>query len=275
MNSSSVHYSSAIDSAIETDCEEHSFAKESLKIFVAFEKSSSLYPGNGGCRISTYSSNLNARTECEDLALNMGLKHRMYSTGFTGAKIVVATKDAQTMDYFNLMKKIANVLNSHNRLIFTGSDLNTSQKEMLLLAPLTKLRTNLKSGNVLAGLYTRCDPNVSTGVGVASSVRECAKILLREGQPVTILVLGTGKVGKVVASYLSREVDFQVLVYDIVPGRAAKAVPFATDISESDWTTVPHDILVPCAASHIISESIADKISSKVVCGASNLPFAQ
>lgn len=256
------------------ECETYTFTGNNYTIFISHENKSSSFPPNGGCRLSVYPSLDYAKSECQQLTTGMALKHRTYSTGFTGGKIIIALHDQSSIDYSHLMTVLAHSLRELGTPFYTGCDLNISCKEMRHLASLTTLHYDLPFGCVLAGFGSKCDPNVSTGIGVAASVRRCAESMRPNGECLTILVLGVGKVGSVVSSYLSREVYFNVLVYDVLPGLAKTAAPYATDISEQDWTTVPHDIFVPCAGSHVVSEDTAKRIKCKVVCGASNLPFA-
>lgn len=228
---------------------------------------------NGGCRILSYATNNDARQECEDLSVGMAWKHRAFGTGFGGGKIVVRCKDPQGIDKTALMKEISTALIDMGGHLVTGCDLNSSMQDMSLLADLTEGHGKHNTGYVLAGIGSSCCANTSTAFGVAASVSKVVSHIRHESETLTVLVLGTGKVGSVVSNLLLEDSRLRILVKDVVPGLAARACPQAEDVSSHDWPDLDFDILVPCAASHLVDLSIARRLKCRAICGASNLPI--
>lgn len=232
----------------------------------------SFRPGNGGCRIESYDSEAAAVRECRTLTKVMSFKHAVYSTGFSGAKLVVHCPGQIPDERVPLLQEIAKVLLELQGKVLTGCDMNTDFSDMVKLHKMTKTNNPVHS-LVLSGLNSKCDPNVATAFGVVASVQELAKFLKKGNSVLTVLVLGTGKVGSHVGRLLQQLSEFNVIVSDVVPGLASENIPGALDISGKDWTSSKFDIFCPCAGSHLIDESIAQKILCRGICGSSNAPI--
>ncbi|KAF5840792.1 FAD dependent oxidoreductase-domain-containing protein [Dunaliella salina] len=220
------------------------------------------HPGNGGLRIWKYASEQDAVAECRVLASTMTLKHRVYNTGFSGAKLVLnATNAIAGINKAALMAEVSDILHELCGTVYTGCDLNTSMEDMEILTELCPY--------VLASVGCLTDANDATGFGVYASIEGAAEELGGlEGR--TCLVLGCGKVGSIVAKLLA-QAGAKVLTYDIYHDRAD--IPGCTNVSGQDWRSIPTDILSPCSTSGFIDTHTAAMLHTKIVVGSSNAPF--
>ena len=221
-------------------------------------------PGNGGLRLWSYESEEDAIDECRELSRGMSLKHNIYNTGFSGAKLVANAKEPLHVDKRSLMENVAKALHSLNGSVYTGCDMNTDFKDMKYLSELCPY--------VLASLDSTIDANKSTAHGVVGSVVEASDHLLGGHKGKKFLVVGTGKVGTFVSSLLAM-LGGDVFTFDTNPNRAD--VHGCTNVSDKKWWEVEHDVLVPCCSSGIITHDIVEEMNgTKIIVGATNIPFA-
>ena len=236
-------------------------------------------PGNGGLRLWSYDTEEEAIDECRELSRGMALKHRIYNTGFSGAKLVANAKEPGAVDKRQLMEEVAEALHSLDGSVYTGCDMNTDFKDMKYLSELCPY--------VLASLESTIDANKSTAHGVVGAVAKAAGLIGARATSAhdeekggrnavkgkTFLVLGTGKVGSHVSEILA-SLGGRVLTHDAIASRAD--VPGCTnvsDVAQGRWWEVAHDILVPCCASGVITAEAVPKMTTKVIVGATNIPF--
>lgn len=219
-------------------------------------------PGNGGLRILSYPDEQSAVLECIALSSGMTGKHKVYNTGFSGAKLVLNCKDPMRINRRAVMQSVSRALLELKGAVYTGCDVNTSLADMEYLMSLCPY--------VLSSIDSLIDPNVATGYGVFGSVLGALDSMggLKDKR---VLVKGVGKVGSTVAELLVKAGAAAVLTQDVVPGRAS--LPGCINVSDQDWTLVECDVLVPCALSGFLDEEAAGKLACKVVAGATNVPF--
>jgi leucine dehydrogenase len=225
-------------------------------------------PGNGGYRLLNYKSLEAARAEAKDLANGMAAKHSTFATGFAGAKLVcAANKDVREFDQADkdvVIQTAAAVLSEMGGKVYTGCDMNTTPDDMVDMSK--------RVPYVLAALpnVSVC-PNTITGFGVFGAV-EAAFDFDVKGK--TMLVHGCGGVGSVVARKLV-DSGANVLTFDIDVERAN--LPGCTNISaeaQDTWHQYECDGLVPCSASHTLTEDRVRELKCTKIVGATNLPFA-
>lgn len=218
-------------------------------------------PANGGMRLLPYLSDGEAVADAYALCQHMRIKHRLYGTGFRGAKVVVRGSTEAGAKAV-LLGKVAEVLQELKGQLYTGCDLNTTRDDMRALAT--------QAPYVLAALDSGVDASRATGEGVIASLLGALEVL--EGTeldaPQRFLVHGCGATGGVVARRL-RDAGAQVFTVDAKPGRAA--IPGCIDVSEHpDWASLPVDVLMPCSMSRLVDAEVAKKTSAKLVIGAAN-----
>ena len=107
-------------------------------------------PGNGGFRMLAYDSNEAMTEECVGLAQGMEIKHAVFNTGFSGAKVVAdASKLEKGVSSLDpslksvLMEETSELLKSLKGTMFTGCDMNTTLDDMSYLA--VRMRLGLET----------------------------------------------------------------------------------------------------------------------------------
>mmetsp|Transcript_8870 Transcript_8870/g.12632 ORF Transcript_8870/g.12632 Transcript_8870/m.12632 type:complete len:817 (-) Transcript_8870:286-2736(-) len=225
-------------------------------------------PGNGGIRLLNYKSTQDAIDDAVRLAKGMTRKHDMFRTGFSGAKVVVNTNHKiEEVEREALMKDAGKALEELKGQMYTGCDLNTSDKDMDYLVKATGDKF------VLAGRNSDVDTNIATASSVIGSILGVLEAVDNNDiSELTFTVQGCGKVGSVVAKELVRLGAKRVQTCDIF-SQSAK-IDGCTPIE--DWAKTPCDFLVPCANSLAITESVAKEFSDEIkyCVGAANSPFA-
>jgi len=223
-------------------------------------------PANGGMRLLPYLSDGEAVADAYALCQHMRIKHRLYGTGFRGAKVVVRGSTeaaAKTL----VLGKVAELLQELKGQLYTGCDLNTTLDDMRALA--------VQAPYVLAALDSGVNASRATGEGVVASLLGALEVLegTAFGAPKRFLVHGCGATGGVVARRL-RDAGAEVFTVDARPGRAA--IPGCVDITgHPDWASLPVDVLVPCSMSRLIDAAVARKTTAKLVVGAANDPLTE
>ena len=196
----------------------------------------------------------------EALALAQGMdgKHAIYHTGFGGSKIVVDCNNPSGTARALLLDEVADVLNEFEGTMYTGGDLNTTERDMEYLFERTPY--------VLAGLCNPVmDPNMATAYGGREHPRppdwtpgrlpSSSTAAARSGTPwLESCWRSTGRQGVRVRPRREEmaSVHGSTPVTGIVPD---------------------HDVFVPCSASGILDEAFARALPAKHVVGATNVPF--
>ncbi|MGF1510404.1 MAG: glutamate dehydrogenase [Myxococcota bacterium] len=251
-------------SSLELVCRRFS---EELSLFAALEASSHPSPpANGGTRYQFYPSDTDAVADAFALCEHMKVKHRLYRTGFRGAK-VVARQTGPISDKTLLRAALVELLTEFDGRLFTGCDLNTDLEDMQ--------HVQRSAPFVLAALGSDIDPGRATGEGVVASLVGALRELEPRGfaTPERFLVLGCGATGSVVARRL-RDAGARVLTYDIRSERAD--IPGCENVSAvPDWASLPHDVLLPCSASRLIDHHVARRLTCRLIVGASNDPITE
>jgi leucine dehydrogenase len=228
-------------------------------LFVVTENDSSGIPANGGLRISAYESEGQALRDAYRLACRMTLKHRLYRTGFLGAKLVVRG-NPKTVDRAKLFAVVADVLNRRRGTVYTGCDLNTNAHDMSLLHEM--------SPYILSAMDSAVDPSRATAEGIYGSLRAAFNEDI-EGK--TFLVHGIGKTGGLVVRRIL-ENGGVVLACDLDPGRAD--VAGCRNVSRADaWWRIPVDGLILCSASGTVNQEMATTLRAQAVVSGANCPF--
>ncbi|MFJ1767719.1 Glu/Leu/Phe/Val dehydrogenase dimerization domain-containing protein [Amycolatopsis sp. NPDC088138] len=230
-----------------------------VTVFVVREDDPAAGPANGGLRVLPYGTERHALADGLRLARRMTVKHALYRTGFSGAKLT-AVADPSTVDRLALMRAVGEVLDRHAGRLYTGCDMNTTAEDMRVLSGL--------SPYVLAGVGSAVDASLATAHGVVAAVRQAA------GGDVGgrgVLVHGVGKTGAAVAALLAAG-GARVTTYDHDP--AAPLLPGCTPLHPlSAWWARPEELLVLCSASGVVDERVAERLRCRVVVSGANCPY--
>jgi len=247
--------------------------QEGVNLYIAIDSESFGHverPGNGGIRLLNYQSTMHAIDDAVRLAKGMTRKHDMFRTGFSGAKVVVNSdhKDLNVIERKSLMNDAAKALKALEGSMYTGCDLNTSDKDMDYLVEATGDKY------VLAGRNSKVDTNVATASSVIGSILGAVETVegSRDISHLTFTVQGCGKVGSVVAKELVQLGAACVQTCDLF--KDSTKIEGCTPIE--DWASTSCDFLVPCANSLAITEEVAENFPDgvKYCVGATNSPFA-
>lgn len=249
--------------------------QDGVKLFIAIDSDSFCNidrPGNGGIRLLHYDTTEDAVDDAVRLAKGMTRKHDMFRTGFSGAKVVVNVDSSKCLTKVKrecLMKDTADALHSLEGTMYTGCDLNTSDKDMDYLTEATKNKY------VLAGRDSNVDTNIATASSVIGSILGTVEVMegsLDKIKDLTFTVQGCGKVGGTVAKELVRLGAKKVYTCDLFSDLAKIDGCIPVD----DWTKQTCDFLVPCANSLSITEDVASNFPEGIMycVGAANSPFA-
>ena len=237
---------------------------DDLSVFIVGEKIHDNKPANGGLRLLCYSSDAECINDGLRLASLMKYKHDIYSTGFSGGKVVARAKNPLLIKQ-KLITITAALLESLDGQMITGCDLNTTINDMEQLQQLTP--------HVLAAVGSDIDASTATAYGVIGALDAYQKSLkIQNRKKKTVLVHGCGAVGHVVAKLLL-EMSWKVLTVDIDPVKSNIDGALALDPT-SEWWKEDFDVLIPCSISGLIDENIARQLRVKAVIPAANAPFS-
>ncbi|WP_328648758.1 hypothetical protein OHS58_15740 [Amycolatopsis sp. NBC_00348] len=232
---------------------------EGVPVFVVRDGDPAAGPANGGLRLLPYDSERRALADGLRLARRMTLKHALYRTGFSGAKLT-AVADPSTVDRRALLRAVGDVLDRHAGRLYTGCDMNTTAADMRVLSGLTPY--------VLAAVDSAVDASLATAHGIVAAVRQAAGGAVADRG---VLVHGVGKTGAAVAALLAAG-GARVTTYDHDP--AAPLLPGCTALHPlSAWWARPEELLVLCSASGVVDERVAQRLRCRVIVSGANCPY--
>lgn len=233
-----------------------------LSVTLAYDTQTPFLPANGGLRLSQYNTRSLQEAEALTLAKCMTEKHKIYNTGFSGAKLV-ANGTLKKDSKLGLIESVGAILNKHQGKIYTGCDLNIYNEDMNQLFTLTPY--------VLNGIGSDVNTSTATAYGVFGSLMGVINFEKTEPDKV-FLVHGCGKIGAVIVRKLL-ENGYRVLAYDMDPVRAN--IPGAENIStHPKWYETEHDYLVLCSQCGVVNEENAHVLKSRWIVSSANAPFA-
>ena len=237
---------------------------DDLSVFIVGEKIQNNKPANGGLRLLCYPSDTECINDGLRLASLMKYKHDIYSTGFSGGKVVARAKNPLLIKR-KLITITAALLESLDGQMITGCDLNTTINDMEQLQQLTP--------HVLAAVGSDIDASTATAYGVIGALDAYQKSIKTQKRKEKIaLVHGCGAVGRVVAELLVK-MSWRVLTVDIDPGKSHIDGALALDPT-SEWWHENFDVLIPCSISGLLTENIVKSLRAQAVIPAANAPFS-
>ena len=239
------------------------YISEELSIFIVAENNLEDHPANGGLRLLTYETDIECIQDGFRLANLMKSKHSIYSTGFSGGKVVARCADISSVKD-KLISVTSKLLENLQGKMITGCDLNTNINDMEKLFKLTP--------HVLAAINSKVDASTATGMGVIGAFeafQKCFSQDLSNG----VLVHGCGSVGRIVASELVRR-KIKTFVVDIDSERTN--IPGVISLGNNkNWYRKNFDVIFPCSISRLINTKIAQSLlDTKAIISAANGPFS-
>jgi len=239
------------------------YISEELSVFIVAENKTDDHPANGGLRLLNYETDIECLQDGFRLANLMKSKHDLYSTGFSGGKVVARSPKISLIKE-KLISVTSELLETLDGKMITGCDLNTDINDMEKLYKLTS--------HVLAAVNSQVDASTATAMGVIGAFeafQKCVPCDLHNG----VLVHGCGAVGSIVASELIKR-DIKTFVVDIDSERTdiKGAISLGND---QNWYRENFDVLLPCSISGLINTNISQfLLNTKAIIPAANAPFS-
>ncbi len=239
------------------------YISEELSVFIVAENKLDDHPANGGLRLLNYETDMECIQDGFRLANLMKSKHNIYSTGFSGGKVVARSKDISSVKD-KLISITSQLLENLQGKMITGCDLNTNINDMEKLSKLTP--------HVLAAINSKVDASTATGMGVIGAFEAFQKCF-QQDLPNGVLVHGCGSVGRVVASELiKRKIKTFVVDIDIERTKLPGVISLGNN---ENWYRKNFDVIFPCSISGLINTNISQfLLQTKAIISAANGPFS-
>ena len=239
------------------------YISKELSVFIVAENKPDDHPANGGLRLLNYETDIECLQDGFRLANLMKSKHDLYSTGFSGGKIVARSSNISSVKE-KLISVTSELLESLNGRMITGCDLNTDINDMEKLFKLTP--------HVLAAVNSKVDASAATAMGVIGAFEAFQAYLpcdLFNG----VLVHGCGSVGRIVATELiKKDIKTFVVDIDIKKTDIKGAISLGND---KNWFRKNFDVILPCSISGLIDTNISQfLLNTKAIISAANAPFS-
>ena len=238
------------------------YISEDLSVFVIAENDLDNYPANGGLRLLNYETDMDCIQDGFRLANLMKTKHELYSTGFSGGKVVARSSNIASVKT-KLISITSELLQSLKGKMITGCDLNTDVNDMEKLFKLTP--------HVLAAVSSPVDASTATAMGVIGAFeafQTCFNHDFKNG----VLVHGCGSVGRKVALELVQKgIKTYVVDLDIKRTDIPGVISLGDDMN---WYRKKFDVIFPCSISGLINTNISQfLLQTKAIISAANAPF--
>ena len=239
------------------------YISQELSVFIVAENKLEAHPANGGLRLLNYETDMECIQDGFRLANLMKSKHNLYSTGFSGGKVVARSSDISSVKD-KLISETSKLLENLQGKMITGCDLNTNINDMEKLFKLTP--------HVLAAINSKVDASTATGMGVIGAFEAFQKCS-QQDFPNGVLVHGCGSVGRIVASELVKR-KIKTFVVDIDIERTN--IPGVISLGNNkNWYRENFDVIFPCSISGLINTNIAQFLQkTKAIISAANGPFS-
>ncbi|EEE40577.1 glutamate dehydrogenase [Prochlorococcus marinus] len=238
------------------------YISDELSVFIVAENKPEDHPANGGLRLFNYETDMECLQDGFRLANLMKSKHDLYSTGFSGGKVVARSSDISSVKE-KLISVTSELLENLDGRMITGCDLNTDVNDMEKLYKLTP--------HVLAAVNSNVDASTATAMGVIGAFEafeKCIHCDLSNG----VLVHGCGSVGsKVAYELIKRDIKTYVVDIDLEKTDIEGAISLGND---KNWYRKNFDVILPCSISGLINKNISQfLLNSKAIISAANAPF--
>ena len=243
-----------------------------LKAIIAIY-STALGPALGGTRFYPYASEQDAVEDVLNLSKGMAYKAAMAGLDLGGGKAVIIGDPAKIKTEA-LLRAYGRFVESLNGRYYTACDVGTYSEDMDHIARECRFVTGRTVAHGGAG-----DSSVLTAFGVFQGMRAAAEASW--GAPTlagrTVGVAGVGKVGHHLVDHLVEDGAKVVItdVNDAAVARVRRQHPDVHVVADTDALVESAlDVYAPCALGGALSDSVVDRLSATVVCGAANNQLA-
>lgn len=259
-----------------------------------------LGPGKGGIRMTP---NVTAE-EVFRLARTMTFKNALADLPFGGAKAGIVWHGGSD----ELKKKFLQSFASKIKFLtpkkyISAPDVNTGEKEMKWFVEATDNWRSAtgKPANYCMAVFGKKGEKCgipheygSTGYGVAKTTQAAAEILGIDIKGARVAIHGFGNVGTFAYKFLTDMgakvvalADHEAAIYEengfdkkeiekiIDHKKTLKDYPFGQKISAADFWEIETDILIPASITNVINDSNKNKIKTKLIVEAGNIPMSE
>ncbi len=238
-----------------------------LRAIVAIH-STTLGPALGGCRMWTYSNDLEAIEDA--LRLSRGMTYKAAAAGLNlgGGKAVIVgdPKHAKSEGLFRAFGRFVESLNGR---YITAEDVGTDVNDMEYVYMETRFVTGVAPAHGGSG-----DPSPVTAYGVLQGIKACVHETRGEDslRGMSVAIQGLGNVGHNLLKHLLDE-GATVVATDIDRERCervAKEHRGVEIVSPESILSANVDVLAPCAMGAIINDDSLPRLKCKIVAGGAN-----
>lgn len=228
-------------------------------------------PALGGLRIFPYASDREALTDVLRLSRGMTYKSALADLPLGGGKAVIIA-DPRHDKSPDLLRAMGRLIDRLGGAYITAEDSGSSEADMRHIADVTDHVGGLPRHGTASG-----DPSPFTAWGVFCAMKSAVRHGLGHDDldGVRVALQGVGNVGAHLARHLHAAgarlvlTDVDATALARMAGELdAEAVTPAT-IADADV-----DVFAPCALGAALSESVVDRLTARVVCGAANNQLA-
>ncbi len=233
--------------------------------------STTLGPGAGGCRLSSYAEIEDALHDALKLSEAMNYKHALAGLPFGGAKAILRKPEGD-FDRGALFRAFGRVVESLDGLYVTAEDVGTTVDDMREVAGVSRHVAGLKPNAGRGGNTS----SAWTALGVLEAMCAAARFALgRDLKGLTVAVQGTGNVGAELCRRLD-DAGARIVIADPRPERRDRLhhILGAQVVGVDDIVTVEADIFAPCGGEGTIDENTAGRIAARIICGGANNQLA-
>ncbi len=229
-------------------------------------------PAAGGTRLWRYGDEREALSDVLRLSRGMTYKSAMADLPLGGGKTVVLAPET-IRDRQELFRALGRAIERMGGAYWTAEDVGVVPADMAAAAQETHYVAGLESGRHASG-----DPSPATSRGVFSCLLAGAEHLWGKTDltGMTVAVQGLGHVGHQLCELL-HGAGATLIVTDLDEARAAAVAERfgAKMVGPGEILRQRMDIFVPCALGGILTETSAERISARLICGAANNQLAR
>ena len=226
-----------------------------------------LGPAAGGCRLWTYTSDLDAMEDAMRLARGMTYKYAAAGVNLGGGKVAVIG-DPKRQDREMLFRALGRFINNLRGEYLTGEDVGTTLQDMDYMRMETPYVITLSKESGGAGPI-----GGATAFGVLQAMKACAQEMWGSTslQGRKVVVQGLGAVGYPMVEYLVQE-KADVTIADIDSQKVAQVQKdFGVKTMDvREIFSADADIYCPCALGGIVNDETLSQFRVKIICGSAN-----
>lgn len=226
----------------------------------------------GGCRFLKYNNTQDAINDAVRLAKAMSKKTAIAGLPFGGGKAVII-KHNNAYDPRATFEEFGAFIDNLPYEFITGCDVGVTHADMQIASCITNRITALQDKN-----DSKHD-NLSylTAFGVTQAINAVTRQLYPEKQlsDLHVTIQGLGKVGMQLMQLL-KTMNMHLTVTDIDVSKCHYITEHygLKECNPNEIYDVPSDILSPCALGNVVNATTINRITSKIICGASNNQLA-